>query len=876
MSNEFFQQQGKNFAPVKPLIDLRDASDVLSAEKAVKEHNLTKALREIYDERIRRDSLSWRSIVAAGQINALFIQGEQILRLNTYTGMPRIETPDRSNPSHIKAINKMQHYASQMQAKWMSSRPDILVEPLSNEDAAVAQARNANAVCDYLEREWFNHWFNTDEGLNAQIWGWYGRQVVPDYTAKNFSTFREILGEKRVPIGKAYGRCECGYKGDDAKDVETGGVKFPSCPQCGSLEYQFEPAIEALIETVVGREQVFLPEIVCRPLNLAATRWDMSRKFEESSWAIIERTVELGVIRQMLGNVVIPEGESGNAIGLDTLDLIARRGAALNGISESATQKRDTAVLTEMYLSPEDLWDVVCGTEEKTVDGGTLPKGKRASDVFKRGATVYGINGMALIVGIYHGTHHDSTASGVFHKKASSGLGRGIDDAVEIQKQFNRRYSQIDRFMAARATPPILTPENGIEPRFRRMFSKPDAVIPVKLQNFPEIRNINQLVAPMQGESVPGDLLHVTFDRLEALMQNAYHILTFAGGNPRANNKTATGAEILESNADELLGPILALKAECNLNTVRKGFYKWVEATPTPRFVRFKSRTKGGRYGIEISGKDVEGEYYWSYVEGSEQPKNRHTENQKKIAFFGLFGGVQNYLMAKQTAPAEVAELERVFDVDFETADYDQVAESCRVRLESAFELLAEQGARAEASAMQGVSASPDYNAIIAALNPAPLPIEAKLVEKATWFQSLLDSEEGLSFKPAERELVAALVLTFQDLAKIQAAKLQRDAAEVQMAAQAPMQEAQAQQQAAAAEQQAAAEAAAREEGAVAEGLQTLAANAESEAQRESDERVAMEQSALRREEMSHESEQNAEQRLVDLAIAERGAANGG
>ena len=878
---------GVNFAPQKPLVDLRDSSDPAAAEKTVQQHWLVKELKAKYEELIGRQKPAWRSLVAAGQINGLFIMGEQILRINTYNGMPRIDTPNRHDPTHVRCINKLQSYCTQMQAKWKSSKPDIVVEPYSNDDRAIAQSEKANAVVDYLQKKFFTTWFDLTEGLDNQIWGWYGRMVQPDFTQKSLFAFREILGEKIVPVGKAYAKCDkCGYMGDQKKTKKIAGrADFDACPECESLEFDFQGPLEVKIPAPVGREKVFLPEIVCRSLDFAATRWDLRHKFEESSWAIVERAVDESVVREVLGSIRFPEGESGNDFGLEALDLLATRGAAFGGRTTNAKEKEKKTVITEMYLSASDLFDIRVGTDEKTVEGTTLPAKKRLSEVFPEGCTVVGINGMALILGIYRGTHQDSSASGVFHLRPRSGAGRGIDDAREVQKQFNRRYSQVDAFMGTRGTPPILSVENAIEPRYKEMLSNPKAVIPVKLQNFPEVRSVGDLISPLQGESVPGDLLSVTFDRLEDMLQTSYHVLNFSGGNPRADNKTATGAEILDADSQEIVSPMLAVKAECNLDTVRKGFYKWCRLTPVARFIPFKERDSSGGYGITVAGRDVDGEYNWGWVPGSEAPKTRYTENQKRIGFFGLFGGVQNYFLLKQQFPRDVAELQRDFDVNLKTDSYDGVTESCRLRLSNALLMLRAQFASAERLSGLGIESAPNYAGIIRDVQPKLLAAEGRLPEKWKWFQNLLDSDEGLKMAPEERDLVAAFVVALKNLSKAAEIEVQQDAAEIQVAASEPLREQQAadQQQAAAMEQQRqASEGQAQQQQAseqneqAAQGqtlqlLQTLAEHQNNEADRQHQAMESDKENAMREKEMQNELElertrQNASKREASNA----------
>ncbi len=780
--------QGSNFAPIKPFLDLKNNKP----DKDIQDHYLVKALKEKYDTLINEHKEEWREIIRAGKTNALFIQGEQVLKINSFDGMPRAVPANKRDPRHKIIINKMQYYSTNWQDKWRSSKPDVMVEPYSNQDQAIAQAKKANTVVDYLESKFYNNWFDLHEGINAQVWGWYGRRVRPDYTAKSFSAFKEIVEDVETPIGKGWGKCpECGYKGNEAKAKEKGqglseeGAKENLCPKCGSEQYEFDAPVIQLIPKVTGREKIFIPEIICEPLVLPSTRFNLRKRCEESSHLIVEKQIEESALRRIIGNIRFPEGESGNDFGLDAIETLATRGAALYGQStESENKKSDKITLTEMYLSADDLWDIKIGGDEKTVEGIDLPKGKRMSDVFPNGCCVIGINGLALVLGIYADHHSDSVTAGVYHLKMMSGTGRGIDDAIPVQKQFNRRYSQIDNIFGTRSSPATLFIENLISPRFRKMLNQPGADIPVNMSQLPDgMNNLAHAIYPLQAADVPNGLMETTFNNLESMLQVAYHITDFAGGNPRVKNDTATGARILDANADALFSPSLGLKADVCVETAKKGFYKWVKCNPVARFVPFKAQPKSGAVGIEISGKDVDGEYRWSYVPGSEAPKNKFSEMEKRMGFFAQFqGGIEGWLDRRKTNPKEIAEIERDFDVNFETDSYDTIGKSCRLRYENAKNLLKLQS--------QSLP-EPDFLGLLLKLEPSLEITEGQLEEKALWFQSLLDSEEGLRSPTILRKLISAFIVAFKELSKGQTIEMQKDAAEVQIASNQPIQDAQ-------------------------------------------------------------------------------------
>lgn len=846
MDNQILIPKGSNAAPLKPFTDLRDKL----SDKSVQDHYLNKQILEMYAHLMARDKQSWREKIIQAKMNALFIQGEQVLHFNTFTGLPTPKPYDAKNINDIRAVNRLQKLSTEWQAKWFSAHPDVLVEALANFDDAVSQARKANRVIDHLERNWYTPRFRLHEGLMTQISGWYGREIQCDYSSKAFSQFKEITEDVETPIGKGYGRCDdCGYTGEDVKEVEAGLKPMNACPECGSVAYEYDAPIMQIMPKKVGQEQVFLPEIKCGQLYLFSTRFDLAAESAaKSSFLIIESEISEAALHRLIGKIRFPEGESADNFGLEAIQDLARRGINQAGArSNSAKKTGNCYTLTRMYLGPDDLWDIKIGGDEKTVEGGKLPKGKRMSEVYPEGAYFLIVNG-AFVAGIFDEHHSDSVSDGTYHLMAMSSVGRGVDDSIQTQRQVNRFESQKSAAMSQYATPATLMAEGVLDERSKKELNNPRANIPVKMQNFPNARNPEDLIRRMQAQSVPGDLINEVDQHLLGVMQDQFHVTPFSGGNPRVKNDTATGARLLEQNFDDLFTPILATKAQVDLDTARKGFYKWCQSNPFPRFIPFKSKSG---FGEEISGKDVNAEYNWSYVEGSEAPKTKTSELEKKVFFYSQWGGIANYLTAKQQLPEEVQKVERDFDMENVTEVVDEIAETCRVRWEAAQQIMEEQMSAQMESGQMGM----DYLAILAEVNPSMLPTEPNLPGQAKWFQNLLMSEEGRQMTDEERDLVSAFILALNELHKGQTIKMQQDMAEVQMAGQAPMME----QQQAQEQERMAAEQQGTEQQMMAEALKMEAERGEKEKERAHAEGMQDEQTLLKLAEMENQREMQQE-----------------
>lgn len=803
LSKQYPSYDGRNWAPIKPLLALKETN---GHNSPYAQHYIADAIREKYQEYVKKDEMSWREMISVGQMIALFIEGKQILDWNPFTYSWTQAKTSQYNPQNIKAVNFMQYYCTNWQGKWGSSNPDVVTSARSTKDQDVARARKANNVAEYLERTLYGSssgaWYKYHEGMLAQCFGWYGNRVRVSYEGNCQTVMKPVLQDQEFTIGQGYGKChDCEYTGSEFEQMPISETEsMPVCKNCGSAGVIYEPPATEIKQIQTGSEQITLPKIIAEQIPFPAARWDMRYRAEDSSWALYEYEGSEASIKRIVGEIRLPEGDTSNTFGLDAVNELGSMGSPMGGRSDTPQKKRTGPTISEFYLSAEDLYDIKVRGDEQTVEGDSLPVGARLSDLFPEGVCAQGINGFSLLWGLYSEHHSRTWSSGVYHMKPLSGTGRGVADATEIQKRFNRFDSQAVRWMQTRATPATLHAEGAIPANKRHLLSQPDVDIPISLQNFPEIKSVKDLVHPLQGESIPGDMLQYTYQHLQGFMQLAYHItdLSSGGRSPIADNKTATGAEILDANADALFHPTLDIKAEVSVDTVHKAFDMWCRYTPVRTYVSVRSKAGSGARGMDISGPEVEGDYDWDFVPGSQQPKNRLTRRRDRMAFYGLFGGITGYIQAKQMAPQEVAQAERDFDMDFATNDFDEIGEMCRKRYEFAKELLQRSQQLTETLGQAYGVPLPEPNPmfILPEVEPSMLVTEGDLPAKAMWFQRLLDTTEGQEMTTAERNLVSALIEGTMMLAQGQEIGLQQGMAETQIAGNAPMAAAEGQQQA--------------------------------------------------------------------------------
>src|ERR1041385_6237437 len=120
----------------------------------------------------------------------------------------------------------MTNIKTNLLGKWENSSPDILIRPGRNLDTCVSAAKAADAINNYYERQFYNHWFTQQEGLMGMTFGTYIDRYRYDESKVSMSVIQDIFEQKDVSFGEGSGFCgACGY----------GGTAQEFQPQSGEL-----------------------------------------------------------------------------------------------------------------------------------------------------------------------------------------------------------------------------------------------------------------------------------------------------------------------------------------------------------------------------------------------------------------------------------------------------------------------------------------------------------------------------------------------------------------------------------------------------------------------------------------------------------------
>lgn len=826
----------ENYAPIRPLLELEQKTEG-------KQDDFCNQIRSLYDELNSRDKELFESIAETAYTIASFMQGKQIFVQNWYRGGEwELAAPDKhTNPNRVRAFNKMQFQISQMLEDLVSSNPDFEPEDMFKSFEFDKAVKASKAVWNHYEKKFYTPDFNIQQGHSLITAGTAIEEICYDAGAKGVKVLREIWGEQDVTVFDGGGICfACGFQGaadafyqwDDAAsgkefaEIAEAAIAndpqaaemlemmpyalLPQCSHCGSFETEVEQPIIEKFPSVISLEQYHLGDFRLNNLPIQAVRFDVTYRPEDSPYFIDKQEIPIAKIKHMFGRDVHISENAEDDRCLDYLHKMARIGASIGGARhDMGTKPRArTATLCRMSLSPEVAAeiDIPNGGDLKTVSGKSLKPGATLGDMFPEGCTILGFNRMETVIGVY-GRHHSKTvSSAVYFSKPNAGTGRGAEDLTEIQKRWNRLDQQQVAAVDG-ASPGYAFVEGSIDQKHVKKLGFPSARVPVSRQVFMEVQDINKLVRQFEPQAVAPQFFAYA-QELEKMMQMTAHNVSMSGSVFDADNKTATGARILEATAQAITIPMLQSKAGARKGTIRNLLcgYKEKFASATRKFSVGSNKNKHFA-AIEVSGQDIDPNIEFVVVENSQIPQNFYLRKMDYMAFAQAVAQLAQggYQELKATDPELLSILSKTFNVDIGDDDYDQITDICRVRMLNAFELAPMiDAAITQASAVEpmndfapamaesapmpktGLTENPESLTMQAAGDVPMAPPETMMMDllfasldipirpkeknhqaKIEWFRDFADTPEGLRLDPMQRQIVFEFILRHEEAVRI-------------------------------------------------------------------------------------------------------------
>lgn len=511
-----------------------------------------------------------------------------------------------------------------------------------------------------------------------------------------------------------------------------------------------------------------LEEIVCELLDIPACKWDLRFKPEESSYFIYESKCATATLEHLFDFDFTEDGDDNDHWGLQLREQIAKQGGNVKGWGQQRPYgtSNDTpgeTVVTEMWLQPSAYCEIDVERPEKTVSGTTI-RGKLI-ELFPNGLCAVMANGH--IIGLYAEQMKDHIVSGYYHLQSFSGQGKGISDAVDPYRQLCATHSQTSAYIEAHGTPSWMYNQDMVTEEMARNIGKPRKAIPVDFTNAPDgVRSVNDVIQAITPGN-PGNSIWAHQEKQEANLQMAFQVTDFSNGIPGVDNKTATGAQIGDANAQMILVPQHLNKADHRKRSDVVIFNLFKKYVDKPKWFATKdiNSITMGKY---LSGKDFDNVTIdFQIVSNSEVPKTPYQQEVSWSRLLPLAGGLAGLSEAIMANPELTSEAMAAFGVKATVPTRKNIARVCRQRIEQAKQLLEtemehQQIMVAVAQAVGSDELMPDNTelakSIVSQLTPPINPWEPYHPIKIEWLSALLDNDEMMFASPELRDIITEMI----------------------------------------------------------------------------------------------------------------------
>jgi hypothetical protein len=564
---------------------------------------------------------------------------------------------------------------------------------------------------------------------------------------------------------------------DDIRELDSQGLDGISpptalndisllCPSCGSPNVEVIPAPEIPIEVVTGTTKRNLGQLKALSVPYSEIRHEFPVSLENSTWVRWKRRVRIDELKQKWPKLKLPNADAGTRdYGLEYEDAMRRSTAINNASTRGGTQDRDRkgyADFEQWWFLPCVYQDYVFPVDIKTVAGEVIPAGTKAVDLCPNGMYVAKVVGMDAPLQICDENHQWHWVTAPYHIRLFTGLGLGIQDAVEMQRQINVVWGLIFTHIRTSAVPGWLYDKDSIEPDSVRKLGQPQNSIPVALKNRPEGTRIEDLVKQMPPGQIPGHLFPYAA-QLDANMQTAAGALVNAGL-PGNNNTTATGAQINDNAGNQHNAPEFAIKGEADKRSAMVLFELAKKHQLDPRFIPLKGK-RGRQDGIWLSAADfANGQVRFEAVRDSWIPNTKANKQESISKLIMTFGGVEPLMMAQQAMPEFVEDVSEAFGVELAGDQFEPTALISRQRVDQIKQLAPQMAAMAPQYEEMAFLQQLQQDEMLASLSPEEQEMAAQqgMIAPVQNPMDMMGDELAASVKPEVRPEEPAHMLSIK------------------------------------------------------------------------------------------------------------------
>jgi hypothetical protein len=741
--------KGKNFAPIKPLQNLKATAKDVKANPS----NLCAFLRDKVQYIDSQYTDEWQQQIEQAHTIQNLRSGKLVMKRdlggNGYVFLRRLENAAAGMRSNFPMFPQN---SEALKAKWCKSRPQMKAEAFGDGYRTELVLDRLNLIIKYYFKRIFTGDYENAEALSAQDYGTYITQLYYDQGLNQIKKAIPIIRNETKTVVPGFGAClTCGFEGHP-KDFTHKGEMYPRCPKCGG--YQTTKMVDdfkAEVPTVVGTDNVVQGDITGRLLNWGATRYDAHNFAHLSSYFSYMEYAPLRLIQQMFGEEIELSAMESSDYGLQMLDMLSARGGNTEGLGENdhagGTHNGGERVpLRTVWLKPEEYMGVRLSEPEETL-AGTIPADVPLEEIFPKSICFTALEDMRVIP--YICGEDVKIASSAYLVMSHSGIGKGVSDIVDIAKDLNEIHSMamagLKRYGASGIA---IRANSGVTQENVRDLFKPNRA--VFIDGGANGDDISKLITQVQMNPV-----NPVLGQYQIALSNLFNMASmnadFTQGMVQdVDINTLGGQQLAHSKNEEQKGSIFTGKISHRgqaaghiIDLVREHMKleKWMAVTDDRH---------GKTRGKMVSGRDIPKEkLHFEAVPDSEIPTNTA---EKKFAARELIeksGGILPLIQARQADPEMTGWVAEQYSLQLPMLDQDEMRIVCLDRVDNIKEL-------AE------VFASPQE--IIMNLRKKLAVREEQHVMKGQFLSKILDDDETLEWNPLVRYTIEMLIERHFDL----------------------------------------------------------------------------------------------------------------
>lgn len=739
---------GRNFTPIAPL---KDARRTVMGKNDPSSH--TAFFRELYEGLSTENDEGWRECIEQARVISLMRSGKYVIKRDLasqgFVYFKRVPTQDRSNYPLFPQNSEI------LTAKWAKIRPLVQARSFGDGYKAELQRDLVDTFVKSKFRDIFTTDYETREAYSAQDYGTYITQFEYDQGLNPYIQIVPIIQQQSKVLVDGYGACyDCMYEGKPA-DFEQSEAAYPQCPQCGSFRTsEMVPDQVADESFVADIDTIKQGDIRGHLRDWGASRYDARVFPHESPWFIYSERMPLRLITQLFGELEI-DTDAASEYAFEVMDALSMRGGSTEGningrdgsddLFGTYTRFTEEGTLRSMWLKPEMYAGFKLREAEDTVSG-RIPADVPYEELFPKGICVRGFNDMNLQVGFY--AEKANIASNVYLYQSSSGVGKGIDSAVDTAKDLNEVYSMamatLKRYGASGLA---INKDAGVTQEDVRNLFKPQGAVFVDTSQIGG--DINKAITQMQVNPINPALPQMMI-QLANMVNLAFMTGDFAqGATNDVDINTFGGQQLAHAKAEEQKAGIFSRKVAHRVISAEVICELYREYGKIPRYFTAENDSQSQTRGKLISGADLPDVIQFDAVPESEVPENKFEKRMAKQEMVEKAGGFANLAQAAQAFPHLTAWYTEGYGVNLPTLDQNQIKTVCYARLVNIKEM---------------AEMIPDPEAILGYLEK-PLNVrETSHLLKAEFLQEVLDDDEVATWNPVAKAAVELLIETHYQL----------------------------------------------------------------------------------------------------------------